>query len=830
MISLAGKVWNRDTTATIRKLVDTGASTSLGTLTQEEIGEYVREHLAKPHGIAAFWAQCQQTHRTHYDPGLRALQRKYRCDSPGDDWAVRGGRLINSATKEQIISFLASPSHPKIDRALRQHTRIGSPQLPGRGWRDTLIIPYNDMPDRILGFVFIGRDGNPAAGDWIYRRVVCNNSTGNEAGLFMLDTLLQPSPSLLKNTAFVCTDLMIALQLQLQHLREHSRPLPLAATWLDGVYETASVLSHLPHHDLVFWGDPVLATKYAKQVNGRVALPHKADRPTISNLTNRGAKEWLYKLKLAAVSWQRATHILIRNRNPLEVEALLGRLNLHGDELRQFADGCPADVREVLRQLDTNNTHVRRVKFETHWVYEREDCWYAEKTGDLITEAVPRIDYVITQPGTKPISYYRGVIKYRGQQYPFTELAARLDKNLLNWVQQYLRDVYHLGVIRIDTRWGKRALQLTRHFKTPEPLVGVTAIGWDVERSQYNFPQFSIRRGGECVHEPACLFTHPGVPGRELKLPGVFSPEQLGKLSENHTPMQIAWATMAHVLANLLAPACNKPARGLLLAGTTAQTIGMHVATKLGCITIPYQKGTWNTDGTYKERINGTYPVCLTNVLPAQYNDLPGLRAIIGVAAESVGAIALQQPWSTITCEHVQFLDTLPPQGFENILPSYLQDVFRRRFVMAEAHADFTIQVLYDLADWFYRAGGEQTIVRRAAELFRQPADCFLELVFQLYHVGEFSFATSKHDATNLPKSELVSTVHAAQDVLWIAQDRFVDAARRLTGITLNPLLVTQALAQEGVLLAEPVYRDDLGWLVPITWWKTHFETWRSAC
>lgn len=828
-------MWKLDTRRTLTRLVDSKIGIPEAVLIPDVLKSHIRWHVKYTNRVTKFWADCLAHHQAVQESELRVLQNNFNV-TPTNDWAERGGVFINSSNSKKVTTFFSDNPDREKDDSKKHSTDHQTFRKHGKGWREVLVLPYQDVPGRVCGFLLIGRGGDQHAGDWIYKPTLQDRST-TESGLWMLETLLAgPHPSF-GNTGVIVTNPEIVLALQMRHLREYRRPLPMAATWTDADVDT-SELPWLSHDDLIFWGgdDPITPIAHARRRHARVSLFALSEKLGLLHLNQRSPSEWMQTMKETAVPWQVALEQQLQAMDSGQIEGTLGRIGLNGDQLTQFIAGCRPELRSRLEHVEKHSVYAKRVQFNSRWVYEKEDSWRTEKGDELISNAIVRVDHVLTtKRGETSRSYYRGVIRFNGQQYPFTEMTATLDRGMLAWAQGFLRDNVCAGMMEFHPAWNRRSLNLAITFHKPKMVSGVEAIGWDNEHLQFNFPHFSILRDGGLTDEFACLFDHDRTPGRNVPQPGAIPTKHIKALSEENDETLVFWGVAAHVITTIVCPAINRIPTGLILDGPGAKSVGAATATHMGVISgkVQYHEpdpllGLRQCLGKHG------YPVIVESDHPSSWLELPETRRMIVMLDWATNRVlAARGKWNLIRMDRKLGSMQLLSQAAAAVLPNYLQDLYRRGLILSDSHNDLILNVLADVADWFRRTGGNPDVVLRAKSIMELPGlvapwQHFLQLVYQLHADGRLTFNRADFDSLKKPKSDLVEVTQDGRTLMWVSQDRFSDAVKQVGSLPPDLLVITESLKSEGILLAEPDYREDRGWLVDGKWWQDQLSLWRS--
>ena len=228
------RTWGLEIPAAVARLGDRDLLAKQVTPTQ--VDGHLRDHVQYRKRLNRFWqeAQRQITKPTAYP--LRQLLRHFgfvdQVFSPM--WPQAAGQLVGSADYRQIQEVFHPESYcprprgnPNRNTSTRRGAGPGDYRLfAGPGWGDVLVLPFHDLAGRIVGFLFIGRDGDPAKGDIIFKAAnyQASHVAFHEAGVGMWAAAEQKSHCIFRDTLFVFSDPLIALRLQGQNARDSTAP------------------------------------------------------------------------------------------------------------------------------------------------------------------------------------------------------------------------------------------------------------------------------------------------------------------------------------------------------------------------------------------------------------------------------------------------------------------------------------------------------------------------------------------------------------------------------------------------------------------------------
>lgn len=830
MISLASATWKLGIRLTLRKLAAFDEISS-AIASEKAVSDYEVMYLTPKKRVDEFWERCRLTHVAAETSGLRMLQRRFAANTNDPEWINKAGVLIGSCYRKEVDSCFNPQKTANWDQVKNQRSgSCPSHVFKGKNWNELLAVPYWDLPGRVCGFLFIGREAD-ITNDFVYKGMLYGSF---DAGIAMLPTLLQGAHNRFGHTKFIFTDVDIAIRFHVRHSRDHDRMLPLGATWDRGNYATNKVWEWCHSDQLVFWGSDRLKTiAQAKKARGKVSMLQVTPTELETNMRNYSPAEWLERIRLQTMHWAPALQDYLSQVGELEAEEAFLYLDMHGKELEKFIEGCPHKLKNRLSYISAHRTFSTKVKFEGQWVFEKSDGWYLEKGGERISDAIVRVEELLTTLNNR--SYYRGVVRFKDQTYPFTEKAKVLDRGMLEWAHTFLRDKMRVGVCQFYPSWNKKSINLAFLFSPPRLAQGVEMIGWDTVNRQFNFPKFSIKSQGAVTTEFSCLFDNDRVPARDLPAPGVMPRKHIETLSEQNDETRIFWAMAACVAANIIAPAVNRNQLPILLDGHGAQGVGSSAAVRLGCTELNTGMKKGRNDpctviGGYNTPHSWPTVVSPEIIRIGSWIDKKAAQnCIFSVPWILARVLALRGRVNIISQRRKLGSMQLAHHAAPYVLPNYIQDLYRRNILIPDERPDLVIDVLADLATWFGRIGGDRKAIEAASQIVYAPnsrpaADYFCELVFRLHSTGSLKFSHAAIDKTR----SAILMVDKGENLIWISQDQFSDAVKRAGALAPDLLLVTKSLADSGVLLAEPECRQEQGWLIRGDWWNSKLEKWRA--
>jgi hypothetical protein len=384
-------------------------------LSPERIAAYVHDYPEYRLRLQTLWQRASAWPPQAEAIGPRRLRQRLHLSSDlsPERWRQGPGRLLGALPHEEVEACFCPLSTGQGGAPHAQRYRLNPSRarvFTGPGWRDVLVVPYYDLPGRLAAFQFIGRDGGRA--DRIFRPQRTLTRAGSnqyalqpryqaEAGLAGLD-MVTDAQTWLGRTVFAVRNPLLALRLQLRHLRCSMDPLPLVS-WYDGeralTQHTWRVLADRP---VVFWAWRMNAAVLyqAVQADGLLVLAGPEE------LTERAKSHYLRQdepfrllrmLGQRALPWREAVRTWAEQQADGAIAELLLGLEGYRLDLRQLVEQCGGGrLEEVLPP----RVRPRTVRVGARTIVERAEGWYAVGKGGRETQllnAILRIERVFRQ-------------------------------------------------------------------------------------------------------------------------------------------------------------------------------------------------------------------------------------------------------------------------------------------------------------------------------------------------------------------------------------------------------------------------------------------------
>lgn len=555
-------------------------------MTPWRVERYIVDHVERRQRLLAFWDASRKTLARHPTAEMQALVRAVtslqRFDHP--DWLQRGGLLIGACTRldAERCPFPGSTRY----RSLSNRYGHGAGRqgiFRGGGWKDLIVTPFWHLPGLLAGFLFIGRGADATQGDFVYKPLQPLYQGGHEAGIQNIDAFFGRPHCLLGNTVFVLPDVPTALAAEVAWMRSSFTVPPIVATFEDSKLATRSIWSRLPERDLVFLSPQfdVRILLQAKHANAPIAVNCLPQEELQWNLGHSDPLDWLRMAKRYARPWQTALRDRLSRLPVNEAEALLRQVDFDWPELRDFIQGCPPGLKERLEPLLNSHLFPRQTRGFGCVVSERDDAWYLEPSQELLANCVVRIEQILITAKKKRI-YYRGHIRFKGKQIPFTERSNVIERGVFGWASKLLREAGKGQLIHRRT-WPYNITALAASFHKPESFAQADTVGFRPGPLRFSFPRFSMTLSGD-ISDPLPLIASGDVPAANLERPQALTSEEIAALSTVSVETMTVWAMVACLMDRLVIGASSRRPSGIALVGAGAEVMGCQAAGFLGCI------------------------------------------------------------------------------------------------------------------------------------------------------------------------------------------------------------------------------------------------------
>ena len=790
------------------------------------VSRYEETHLRHRERIQDLWQKAQQRLPLQDTEQLVELCQKVggRTAMPSPVWFERAGRFLGGCHANDVRMALQYHMCQKRIK-LGQDLNAGRSRVfVGKGWDDVLVIPFYTAPGRINAFMFVGRDATDPE-DFVFKRVTpiisqfeCKDQAPMwDSGLTMYETLMRDHQKF-GTTAFILNDPILALKLQLRHLRDSNTPLPICGSIIDGKVSNRWVWRSMFPRDYIIWAPEMCPEliQQAVRANGRIAIGDSLTA-MVDDPAKRRPVEWLERMERMAKPWATVLEEEFQKKDVAECENLLLSLQLTDAELDRFISGCCEPVRVKLDQIyAANKRQYRSVSISGKTVIEEDGYWKLE-SGEIISDTVIRIENVVYFPDENKTDY-RGYVTRNDQVIEFADNATIIEKNTGAWVRNLLAR-NGAGRANIQRNWTQHLLGLAQGFHEPESYKGIESFGWNDDR--LIFPNFEIYSGGRVLNKEAWYTPNELVPAQDLYAPEHPSREVVELLGTSGLTASIFWAAAAHVTSNLLAELLHQERRGLVLLGAAATSIGNAAVTSLGCITTELVNCNQYAKRTVDTHINKVtrhpWPVYLERegkkdaALTAWLAHPEACNSVVSLPACHAYAMMVNGNWNLLCAEGTPSAGGTIERIGRVILPAYLHNLATRNFRLTYTDT-YTNSVLTDMAAWFGDITHDDTVFKQAATILdteSDPIDYFVRLTYLGMTTGLLTTINEEFEEGHQP------AITVAENHVRIHKDQVSKLVTTHDTQLLDLVRLSRELRSAGVLLQE----DDTHWQLDKTWW-----------
>lgn len=841
MIELAARTWKVDLPAAIRRLANLGLDFPQGT-DDLIIGDYMRysperrEHLTK---LLQDGADCLQgDDRGGYIGLLRQLH--ITTEMSARQWQERMGQWIGGANY-RTIDVALRPWLQNTDKWLNSGGKCRI--FCGGGWREVIMIPFHDLPERVCGLLLIGR--HCRRDDRIFRTMLGRSSSNRaearlpvEAGLCLYSAALKTANHKdFGQDLIVCQDPLLAIAMQAKHLRTSLTPLPLVGAYSADIMaddkKPVRVASHtvwqtLSGRRLLFWGPQLTAAiiNMAAQANGHISICAAPRGDQI-----RPPREWFFTVQRQAVPWEAALDRWLQQADTNGIQALLPGLQLPGDVMQHFRRRCSTTAKSRLQQFEQDPNRLQVVHLGKRVVMETARGWVDGQTGNTICSATLQIQRMLYQESTGDI-YYQGHIGFDGQQYPFLERQTVVDKGTFNWMRAQLVAA-GAGISTYDNTWSRYAIDIAILLHHPTIEQGVGTFGWRPDKQAFILPAFKLPYGGqpqECVsHVLDNISPAVGV------LPDKLQPPNCKALTTDSPAHQAFWATAAAIGANIVAPALNKPVAGVGLLGTGATVMGCMTARLWGCAeyAMKLYASAVEIAAELQDRCSRhRWPLLLQlpsgkrrSLLTHWLHADPQQNVVLDVDSYLAEALRTQSRWRFVTSDApITAAPSVADYG-QHALFMWLADLCQRR-IRLPAGEHLAQQVLQDMAAWAAKYEGDAEFILGCHQLLDEALDevdqamSFIALLYRCIDEGVLRFQRAGFEDDTTPHSIFHLDLQDRPAGVFIPRAA-VNKVFAERGVPVpDPVQLTGILAEAGGLECEYQYAGMSGWLLNYAWWE----------
>jgi hypothetical protein len=795
IITFGSIIWKTEIGETINKFVDFG-------LINAAAGRYNTEDCvrAAEREIAAeeFWAACAGQLWTHDDDitACRLREMGVRHETKA------GEGLIGVAYAHQIAELCEAVGRRKW--------------IPLRGKNPSIVFPYYNMPGRLSGFLLY-QYGNEFNEKKTFVGVTYHTAA-MDAGYFLLNNLLEPSPELFRGKQFIVDDPQWALEAQCAHQMSGLQFGPVVAGYSGGnIKSLGRCWPAMVPTARFFQAATVGPETISQACNARGYVCHV---PTNSQANKRKTHQsFLQKLRSihnSAVSWQTGLESALGQLSDIGAYNFATRLNIPHDKIQAFLEKRPEQFSEEFRSRVLSGLRYRPVTqsqiFRKSSLVERDGKLWTT-TGNLVCTAQVIITKV-TQFDTGE-KIYDGSIRISDECLTFTVPAQQVEKQgLLAFAEKYAAT--HGRLLTYDRQWNHRSLLAALHMHPPQVEAVSAKLGWDDAANVFRFGAYVLTDTAEI--RPVC--TPPGRFSVNFAEPGIVVPETVYPFLAVNPQNDFVWATAATIVANIIAPIVRKDPRATAITGP-AFDIARKIGAALGC---EYEQ----TDTLYRSGVHAflkrqigvhEWPFFIANTFNANlfgtivnryYN-----AHFTAATTRTTAAVSVGYGWQTIRGTDLPSIAT-NFSCFTQLLPMYIQHCLLNRMRLSVANADLVENVLNDLQDWLGKLCGKTFNAARARQQLFLPEQADESLF------TEIGAAIADKKIAVIPRPRRAdqpdSYILQRKETWWINKKIVDKLCGRSKNIVPNWLKVVDLLAARSVFIDEEYVHKIPGFVISKNW------------
>jgi hypothetical protein len=847
MIELAVKTWKCNLPQALRRLSDAGVALPADATTDARIADYQKWALGlqvRAHALRATAAEDLALGRVN--PGYILQQIGQPKDQDKPYWRHRMGRFMGGCTRHGALGITKpeTTAHGRVDDTVK---------FQGKRWGPLVAIPFNDLPQRIAGYLFIGRQARPGA-DYEFILLDEPDLKGekkSDIGVCMYEVMDSTIAyrETFRDTVFVFNDPIQALKMQARHMRDSELPLPIVSTYSAKMLRngtksnqrtwelvTHSVWNTRPDKTFVFWSATVSPDVFinAARADGRVYIC----KSLLITSRNPG-HVWLQIIQQQARPWAEVLEKELLAMDEATACDFIANLDFAPETLAQFQHGV-CDKLRIL--MESNRPQVRTLRvavIRATRVVETPAGWTLEKTGEVISNVILRVDKIVSHTDSDD-PYYVGRIIVGDKEAEFaTPYSSMAELKVGKWLHN--QTVKLLGVAPvIKHAWVPHIMDISRQFHAPQVVREDGKFGWKTREMCFSLPRFAVHVGGNVVTEPAHV-VDTYAPGQHL-LPPELPPVDIAKLARECLQNELYWAITACLGANIIAPALGHPLANVGITGKIGTGLGYTVARRAGCIAIDPTSTTTCPNKVVEQLETATHthawPVILrTNRLRyglARWLNSTSTCNVITVLPDATPMLApVISPWRLINIPLDLDLSAEAQLYGDLVIPLWLQRLCRQKLELSSTSRIFVLQVLDDMATMMAELGGNAEDVRasgRHIDDSTAPEAAGAKLVELLYRAIEDGVLQFEHDVSpngnKLPK--VVQVENDKYSGIFLSGSGLARVLDSYDLFTPSPGAITDALVAANGLDCRCSYNGDSGWLIIERYWHTQIARCRA--
>ncbi len=775
--------------------------------------------------------------------GLHSLLRHFKIEQFVSEprWQEQGAKLLWGASCREVEDLFHPGSYEVRDRSNRNgksSVRRGSGPGPrrlfkGKDWEDVLVVPYYDLPGRVCALVIIGGDADPDNGDVVFKPLNIGGSRRDirECGVSSLFNLIGKPHKDFGDTLFVIADPIVALRLQLRHLRDHSEPLPIVASVLDERFAPVHVFDQLPPRELIFLGPQRDHRLLRQAVAARGHVSPLAVTPKQIHRESGGmpSKVWLHKMAKDAAPWSDSIEGELATMDDFAAQNLLKGLKLTAPELEKLSDHGYAESWARIERLRHQTVRRRRAFINNRAVIETLDTWCFEESGEEVCNGVVRVEQIVRTDSGR--TYYSGWARITGTDFKtrFVLDSEPVHKRGLLPVarDKLLADKASERPLIFNPKIARDSLNIALQFHEPVSEHGTDRVGWHDDSYCFAFPQFSMGGHGEETSWTTVFDPDVPVPAVEWDEPlsGQLANDAVQVLSESTADVALLWSVAACVAEQLLDGVLFRERHGVVIEGSSAAA-GFVAAEALGCIR--FNNTSRRTKLTADDVVDACEKHSLPTILPFRSWSEATVDAVCSRRTDSVivsgnrhavKSLGTQGRWHVIRSrEQVRYIRPEVVDAARQLMPQYLKHVLQQNTPLKSGTlGESPIRRIFrDMAKWLEAVAFNSAVIQRAETLLTPagsmtPLEHFTELLQKFVKSGDIVVTSEPVPVTG---SSMRLHFDRSHGRLWIPKDCVSQVLSNKNAPPIDTQAVTASMRDCFVLDGEHETDEVSGWFV----------------
>jgi len=512
------------------------------------------------------------------------------------------------------------------------------------------------------------------------------------------------------------------------------------------------------------------------------------------------------------------------------VEEILFQLDFGGADVQKLREHCRGKTSQRIEDIVAGAVAKKTVVYGASRITEAPNGWLRlgrNGQSELICDGKLEIRRVIRHEESGDV-YYDGVIHFQGEALPFCEPQAVVETKTFAWMRDLLL-ARGKGLLRFNPTLSTGAVLLATQFHRPRLVSATGRLGWQESKSRFVLPSFAIASNGRV--EPDADISIPGEhPAGRLRPPDTLLPAELAGPAES-AAASAYWASLAALLADILAPAYRQPPSGICLCGAGASRVGRAVATAAGCEQVRLVPQI--SESVLEREQAHAWPIFVET--PAIAQQQKQLRLAWWTAASEAGRLAITEAellagaalclrggWTIICQPALVVLPQACAPTTSRLVPAYLRDLCARQMALATRNANSWFDsVLDDLAGFVGRGGGPEDVVRAARDIVLPDRSqgwpvALVELLRNFLQSRDLLLEVEGYESDKA-RPKLLRTGDGG---VLIPRDALAQLCAKHRLPLPDPLRITDLLLDADALTGQ----SEQGWLVSERWWSTVYS------